>query len=89
MGLKTACDGCGATVLGIASGLKKVNGRYLCKGCLLRPTAEMRYLCTACNTCAPFGMLKGSTWISFVLYCCWLVPGIIYSSCRCAASSSR
>lgn len=87
MGLKIACDGCGASVVGVTAGLKKVKGRYLCKNCQLNPTREVRYFCTSCNTHAAFGKLKGSTWISFVLYCFYLVPGIIYSIWRRSGNS--
>ena len=32
--LKSTCDKCGATVLGITAGLTKVNQQYLCERCL-------------------------------------------------------
>jgi hypothetical protein len=87
MDLKTSCDNCGRTFLGIATSLKNVNGRYLCPACLANPEGVPRYYCAPCNTYFPNKGMKGSGWIEFVLYLCYIVPGIIYSIWRRSGSA--
>ncbi len=42
-----------------------------------------QYLCTECLTKAvPVKVTKGSFWIEIALWCCILVPGLIYSIWR-------
>ena len=82
MGLKTTCDGCGQGVLGIASSLKKVNGRYLCAQCATNPTDKPKYYCNACQNFTPHALKKGTGWIELVLYFFYIVPGVIYSIWR-------
>lgn len=40
-------------------------------------------ICTACGTtAAPKQVTKGSLLIEFILWCCFLVPGLLYSIWR-------
>ena len=41
MVLKTTCDGCGRVVMGVFSGLQKINGKYLCTHCMRNPSLPM------------------------------------------------
>lgn len=86
MGLKTTCDSCGRVVVGLTSGLQNVNGRYLCKTCFSNPCSATKYYCNSCGNYSSSAMKKGSGWIEFILYLCYLVPGIIYSIWRRSGS---
>jgi len=42
-----------------------------------------KFVCTSCGTCAePKTATKGSIFIEIILWCCFLVPGVIYSIWR-------
>ena len=82
MGLKTSCDRCGQTVLGITQSLKPVNGKYLCQECISNPEGKAKYYCNACHSFSAIGLKKGNGWIELVLYFFWIAPGIIYSIWR-------
>lgn len=82
MGLKTTCDGCGRTVLGIISSLREVKGKHLCSDCATNPESTVKYFCNSCNNFTPTAQLKGNSWIEVVLYLCYIIPGIIYSIWR-------
>ena len=86
MGLKTSCDSCGQSVMGVFSALKKVNGRYLCAQCATNPSGKPKYYCNACHNFTPTALLKGNGWIELVLYFAYIVPGIIYSIWRRAGA---
>lgn len=82
MPLKTACDGCGQGVVGIATKLTKVGDRFLCPQCVSNPTGRPKYYCNACHNYSPTALKKGNGWIELVLYLFYIVPGIIYSIWR-------
>ncbi len=82
MGLKTTCDGCGRGVVGVLSSLRNVNGRYLCPACVANPTGILKYYCNSCHNCSPTALMKGNSWIEFVLYLFYIIPGIVYSVWR-------
>jgi hypothetical protein len=82
MGLKTSCDGCGSTVLGITNSLKIVNGRYLCPACASNPQGVGQFYCSACNMYFPHKGKKGNGWVELILYLFYIVPGVIYSIWR-------
>ena len=39
------------------------------------------YICTVCKD-QNKGRLRGSTWITFILICMWILPGFIYMAWR-------
>ena len=82
MGLKTTCDGCGRTVLGIVSSLHEVDGKHLCGDCAKNPEFNMKYFCTSCDNFTPTAQRKGNSWIELALYLCYIIPGVIYSIWR-------
>lgn len=82
MGLKTWCDGCGQSVVGVISSLKKVDGRYLCPQCVRNPSGKAEYYCNACHRFPPHALWKGSRWIELFLYLFFLIPGVVYSIWR-------
>ena len=82
MGLKTLCDRCGQSVLGITQSLKSVNGQYLCQQCINNPAGKAGYYCRTCHSFSTTGLKKGNGWIELVLYLFYIVPGIIYSIWR-------
>jgi hypothetical protein len=89
MGLKITCDGCGRVVVGVFSGLQNINGRYLCTRCIPSSVSTIRYSRYYCNSCGNYSstaMRKGSGWIEFILYLCFLIPGILYSIWRRSGS---
>jgi len=80
MGLKLTCDGCGKRVL---TSLSKIDNRYLCDTCAKIPNAiPKKFYCNNCMNYSPKALRKGSGWIEFILYLCYLIPGIIYSIWR-------
>ena len=87
MGLRTKCDGCGRTVTGIVSGLKEVNGKYLCSSCQSNPTGTAEFYCTSCSSYFAYPGKKGNGWIELILYFFYIIPGIIYSVWRRKESS--
>ena len=87
MALKTACDRCGTSVLGITSSLKLVNGKYLCKACAANPTGKAQFFCTSCKSYTGFSKKRGSSWIEVILWLCYIIPGIIYSIWRRGGNS--
>lgn len=82
MGLKTSCDRCGQTVLGITQPLKPVNGQYLCRQCIGNPDGKPKYYCNVCHNFSATGLKKGNGWIELALYFFYIAPGIIYSIWR-------
>lgn len=46
------------------------------------PMVEVRYFCNSCKNTTSNPIRKGNGWIEFVLYLCYLIPGIIYSIWR-------
>ncbi len=45
--------------------------------------------CTHCGTvAAPQKRVKGSFWIELILWCCFLIPGLIYSVWRLTTKDS-
>lgn len=89
MGLKTSCDGCGRSVTGVTSSLKKVGNKYLCQACVKNPTGALQYHCTNCSSYFAYPKKKGSGWIELVLYLFYIVPGIIYSIWRRSGNSNK
>lgn len=85
MGLRAKCDGCGR---GMLSGLKEINGKYLCSSCASNPGGVLEYYCTSCNSYFPHIGKKGNGWIELVLYLFYIIPGIIYSIWRRAGNSN-
>lgn len=87
MGLRTKCDRCGTSVLGVSDSLQRVDGEYLCIACRhdvrqAGATRRLAYFCPRCNTTSSHAVLKGQGWVEAVLYLFYLVPGIIYSVWR-------
>lgn len=51
-------------------------------GATRNPPDAPRYYCTQCHTRTNTARMKGNGWIEFLLYFCYIVPGIIYSVWR-------
>jgi len=82
MALKMSCDICGSTVLGVAGSLRKIDGKYMCRECILNPKQEMRYYCNACHNHSANAKMKGNGWVELLLYLLYIAPGLIYSVWR-------
>jgi len=81
------CDGCGETIYGVTTGLKKVKTkdgrvRQLCKSCESNPEGTRSLYCNSCQTYVTHAKMKGSDGLELFLYICWIFPGILYSIWR-------
>lgn len=80
--LMSKCEGCGTKVSGVATKLTKVQGRYLCPRCAVRPTADLRMQCNTCHNKVSGPETKGSTPVEIALYFFGFAPGVVYSVWR-------
>jgi DNA-directed RNA polymerase subunit RPC12/RpoP len=82
MGLVLTCSGCGTKVFGVASSLRKIDGRYFCPTCASNPSGTKKYYCNSCHNYSAYAGMKGNTGVELFLYFLYIVPGLIYSTWR-------
>ena len=49
MGIKTKCESCGATVIGVTDSLQKISARYLCSSCATKLKNPNMQVCPDCG----------------------------------------
>jgi len=47
-----------------------------------RKIGNAKYYCNTCHNSPPVAIMKGNGWVEFILYLCYIAPGIIYSVWR-------